>query len=295
MSTRKGLGKGFDVLVPVGLDVQGVAAQPQERVRRLAVDIVKPKADQPRQNFDNQALEQLAQSVKQHGIMQPIIVIEIEQDLYSIIAGERRWRAAQIAGLTEVPAIVRTATEHQQLELALLENVQREDLGALETATAVARLHDQFGQSYASIAKSLGKAETTVNNIVRLLGLPVSMKQALANGQITEGHARALLSLQQLPKAQEVLFGQILRHGWNVRQAESFAGAAKKAGTGTPKKLTKKELAKSAERSLKLITDRLNLPVKVQHTAKGGKLVISFKSDDDLARIAEQIQVPRKP
>jgi ParB family chromosome partitioning protein len=211
--------------------------------------------------------------------------------MYAIIAGERRWRAAKQLGLSEVPVVVRTANELQQVELALLENIQREDLSPLETAHTVVRLHEQFNQSYDDIAKRLGKAPTTIANIVRLLSLPEQMQQALAKGEINEGHARALLSLTKSPTEQQILFKQIILHGWNVRQAESFAAAAKKSTLeNTAKQPTKKvNVHKATEKRVKAVGDYLKTAVKVQHTAKGGKLVISFKSDEDLARIVDQI------
>lgn len=288
MSAKKGLGRGFDALVPVGLDVAQVSAAPTERIHKLAIDIVRPKADQPRKYFDEESLKNLANSIREHGIMQPLVVVEVEQNLYAIIAGERRWRAAKIVGLTEVPVVVRTASDLQQVELALLENVQREDLSPLETAHTVERLHREFGQSYEQIAKRLGKAPTTIANIVRLLSLPTLMQEALAKGDINEGHARALLSLSKLPSEQLVLFKQIVLHGWNVRQAESFAAAAKKAGDKTNKK-SKPASNKEIERRVKSVSDYLHAPIKVQHTAKGGRLVISFTSDEDLQRIVDQI------
>jgi ParB family chromosome partitioning protein len=288
---QKGLGKGFDILVPVGLDVLQVSAAPEERIHKLAIDIVKPKSDQPRQHFDETALRQLANSISEHGILQPLVVVEVEQNMYAIIAGERRWRAAKQLGLTEVPVVVRTASELQQVELALLENIQREDLSPLETAHTVVRLHEQFGQSFDQIAKRLGKAPTTIANIVRLLRLPEQMQQALANGEINEGHARALLSLAKLPNEQQVLFKQIVLHGWNVRQAESFAAAAKKSNVENVSKTSTKKVNvhKATEKRVKAVGEYLNAPIKVQHTAKGGKLVISFMNDEDLARIVDQI------
>lgn len=292
MSVKKGLGKGFDVLVPVGLDVLQVSAAPEERIHKLAIDIVKPKSDQPRKYFDEAALQQLANSISEHGIMQPLVVVEVEQNMYAIIAGERRWRAAQLVGLKEVPVVVRSASELQQVELALLENIQREDLSPLETAHTVLRLHEQFGQSYDIIAKRLGKAPTTIANIVRLLSLPPEIQESLNKGEINEGHARALLSLAKLPTEQQVLYKQILMHGWNVRQAESFAAAAKKASSTSVNKAVPKTAGavhKANEKRVKAVGDYLKAPVKVQHTAKGGKIVISFKSEEDLARIVDQI------
>jgi ParB family chromosome partitioning protein len=285
----KGLGKGFDILVPVGIDVSTVAASSSEKVHRLALDVVVPKQDQPRQYFDEPALDQLAYSIREHGILQPLVVVQLEQNMYSIIAGERRWRAARIAGLTEVPAIIRSATEHEQLELALLENVQRADLSALEQANTIFRLHTQFGQSYEDIAKRLGKAYTTVVNSVRLLNLPPEMQESLSIGTINEGHARALLSLQKDTAAQKTLFANIVSKGWSVRQAEQFAIVVKRGPTND-KPIANKAVKAHYADTAKAIEKQLDTKVTVRHSAKGkGTLVISYGSDEELTRIANKI------
>ncbi len=287
--SAKGLGKGFDILVPVGVSVDTVAAGVGEKVHKLALDIVVPKQDQPRQYFDERALDQLATSIREHGILQPLVVYQLEQNKYSIIAGERRWRAARIAGLTEVPAIVRSATEHEQLELALLENVQRSDLTPLEQSHTIYRLHTQFNQSYEDIAKRLGKAYTTVVNSVRLLSLPPEMQESLQVGTISEGHARALLSLQKFPTAQKILFAHIVSKGWNVRQAEQFAIVVKRGKQDTTKAATK-PARDTFTATAKAIEKQLGTKVTVQHSAKGkGKLVITYSSEEELARITKQI------
>lgn len=284
----KGLGKGFDALVPVSVNITNVAAGVGEKVHRLALDVVVPKDDQPRQYFDESQLDQLAHSIREHGILQPLVVVQVEPNLYSIIAGERRYRAAKIAGLTEVPAIVRSADEHQQLELALLENVQRADLTPIEQSLTIYRLHADYNQSYEDIARRLGKAYTTVVNSVRLLSLPPEMQESLRVGTISEGHARALLSLQKYPTAQKALFAHIVSKGWSVRQAEQFVVYTKqgkqneKVQTNT-KKPTATALTKKLEK-------QLGSKVTIQQSAKGkGKLVISYSSDDELQRISKQI------
>jgi ParB family chromosome partitioning protein len=288
----KGLGKGFDVLVPVGLDVSVVTAGAGDKVHHLALDVVVPKDDQPRRNFDTQALNQLAHSIRQHGVIQPIIVVENEQNLYAIVAGERRWRAAKIAGLKEIPAIVRTVDELERLELALLENVQRADLSPLEQAIAIQKLHKQFDQSYDQIAQRLGKAYTTVVNSIRLLQLPLAMQDSLSAGSISEGHARTLLSLQKLPNAQIELFTNILNKGWSVRQSEQFAIAAK---ASTANDVVKKEVTNNNDQlnyneTTKSIENKLGTKVAIRHSVKGsGSLVIKYKSTAELERIARAI------
>lgn len=289
-NNTKGLGKGFDVLVPVGLDVNSVVANSHEKVHKLAIDIVVPKQGQPRKNFDDKALKELAQSIQEHGIIQPLIVTQVEQNLYSIIAGERRWRAARIIGLTEIPAIVRSANEHQQLELSLLENIQREDLNPIEKAATIQRLHEQFGQSYEDISRRLGKAHTTVINVMRLLALPQAMQEALMVGNISEGHARSLLAIQKYPEAQKTLFANIVSKKLSVRQAEQYVVSIKR-GQQLPKDKTRKQ----SNIAIDKLTDNLkkHLGVKkivLQHSVKGsGKIVIGYKSENELNKIINQI------
>ncbi|HUD03709.1 MAG TPA: ParB/RepB/Spo0J family partition protein [Patescibacteria group bacterium] len=286
--SAKGLGRGFDVLVPIGVDVAEVATGSHEKVHKLAVDIVVPKSDQPRRNFDETALNELAQSIREYGIVQPLIVSQIEQNLYSIIAGERRWRAAKIAGLTEVPAIIRSATEHQQIELALLENVQRTDLSPIELAATLYRLHHQFSQSYEDISKRLGKAYPTIINIIRLLGLPTEMQESLQAGNITEGHARSLLSLQKYPKEQKALFANILSKHWNVRQAEQFVVNVKRGQTADESKKPSKVVPDAT--ATKIQKHLGAKKVILQTSAKGsGKLVITYSSEKELSKIVAKI------
>lgn len=285
----KGLGKGFDALVPVGLDVSAVAAHTGERVHVLAIDTVVPKQGQPRQFFDEATLDQLANSIREHGILQPLVVVQNEPNMYSIIAGERRWRAAGMAGLTEVPAIVRTVNEHQHLELSLLENIQRSDLTALEQANTIHRLHTQFNQSYEDISKRMGKAYTTIINSVRLLGLPPEMQESLQVGTITEGHARALLSLQKNVSAQKKLFAMIVSKSLSVRQAEQYAVAIKRASNNVVKVDAKPQF-ESADKAIKVLAKQLATKVTYQHSAKGkGKIIINYSSEQDLDRIMKQM------
>jgi ParB family chromosome partitioning protein len=286
-ANKRGLGRGFDVLIPVEMDVSGVTAGVHEKVHKLALDVVKPKDDQPRQGFDEEALQGLAQSIVQYGILQPIIVRQIENNLYSIIAGERRWRAARIAGLKEIPAIVRSVTDHEQLELALLENVQRTDLTPLELAAALYKLHTEFNQKYEDISERIGKAYSTVINNIRLLNLPADIKKSLQAGEITEGHARTLLSLQDYPAAQKALFKNILTRHWNVRQAEQYVVAVKKGQVDTK--------SKGQKTTVDVITNKIKKhlnaeKVYVQRSKKGsGKLVITYKTEAEFAKIVEHI------
>ena len=290
VAKTKGLGKGFDELIPVGVNIATITASPNERIHRLAIDIVVPKSDQPRQYFDEEKLRELAQSIETHGVLQPIVVNQIEPNVYSIIAGERRWRASQIAGLTDIPAIIRTSSEHESLELALLENVQRADLTAIELALTIQRLHTQFNQAYDEIAKRLGKAKTTINNIVRLLGLPPIMQKALAEGKISEGHARSLLSLQQFPDSQKELFNKILKLHISVREAEQFVVKIKQSKSKDDKTKKPESIQPINEVQINKLQKRLGTKIILRHSARGsGKLVINYDSEATLAKVVQQI------
>jgi ParB family chromosome partitioning protein len=279
---KVGLGRGFDTLIPQDVDAT-LLFDDHERVQKIPVEALSPNPHQPRTTFEPEALAQLADSIAQYGILQPLVVTPLGPGKYALIAGERRWRAAQKAGLKTVPAIVRTTKELERLEIALVENVQRVDLSPLEQAVSIERLHQQFSMTYETIAKRLGKASSTVNNIVRLLQLPEAARLALQNQEIFEGHARAILSLKDLPAKQAELLAGIKRYGWSVRQAEQFVTSVKEGFKET--KAT--EARMSAETpATKQLSKRLGgTPVHIRRLAKGGRLEIAFKSDEDLDRI----------
>ncbi len=288
MSTGKkmGLGRGFDALIPKDVDT-AMLFDDQEKVQKVSVTALTPNPHQPRSTFDEEALAGLAESIKQHGILQPLVVTPNGEGKYAIVAGERRWRAAQLAGESKVPVIVRTTKELERLEIALVENVQRVDLSPLEQAVSIESLHQQFSMTYEAIAKRLGKASSTVNNIVRLLQLPKDSRQALADGQIFEGHARAILSLKDMPDKQAELLTNIKRHGWSVRQAEQFVTSVKEGYQET--KATKQRMQTETP-ATKLLSKRIGgSPVHIRRTAKGGKLEITFKSDDELEKILQSL------
>lgn len=274
--TGRGLGKGFDVLIPTEFD-ESVLLDNKERIQKLFVQDITPNPDQPRRTFDEQALEELAESIKRYGVLQPIIVSS-HQKGYVLVAGERRWRAAEKAGLKNVPAIVRQRKELERLEVALIENVQRVDLSPLEQAVSIEKLHQQFNITYEEIAKRLGKASTTVNNIVRLLKLPTDARDALSNRQISEGHARAILALRDTPAKQTELLGLIIKNGWTVRQAEQFVVSVRK---GSETKQARKATIVETPATKKL-GRRLKAKVTVHRTARGGKLEIHYKTDEEL-------------
>ncbi len=282
-----GLGRGFDVLMPTDFDSSLLESE-GERVQNLFITSISPNPDQPRRIFDETALNQLADSIKQYGILQPLIVSPSKENgKYVIIAGERRWRASKKAGLKKVPAIIRTAKELEQLEVALVENIQRVDLSPLEQAASIHRLHELFNLGYEEISKRLGKAISTVNNIVRLLQLPSRAQDALRDERITEGHARSILALKNFPAAQSQLQDLIEKNGWSVRQAEQFVVATKAGAENTD---AAKKRTKSSTTETKELTRILSRPVSINHMAKGGRLIIRFDSDDDLEKLIELLE-----
>jgi ParB family transcriptional regulator, chromosome partitioning protein len=277
-----GLGRGFDSLLPKDFDDSLLLAA-TDRVEKIPLGKLTPNRYQPRQEFDTEAIKQLAASIKQYGILQPLVVTKTDQG-YMIIAGERRWRASQVAGLETVPAIVRTTKELEQLEIALIENVQRVDLSPLEQAASIEYLHQQFGVGYEEIAERLGKAGSTISNIVRLLQLPERAKTALRRQQIVEGHARAILALKDWPDKQTILLNNVLSHGWTVRQAEQFAVSVK---DGFRETKATRERMRTETPATKKLSKRFGAPVQIRRTAKGGKLEIIFTSDEQLNKIIE--------
>jgi ParB family chromosome partitioning protein len=284
MSRQKpSLGRGLGALISEDLD-RTILTEDNERVQKLLIQDIVPNPDQPRREFEQAALDEMAKSIEQHGVVQPIIVVR-HGESYRIVAGERRWRAAQLAKLTHLPAIVRSMQELEELELSLIENIQRVDLSPLEQALSVFKLQQQFNLSLDEIAKKLGKAPSTVSNISRLLQLPDEAREALREGKISEGHARAILSLKGLSDKQAELLRSILNNNWTVRQAEQFAVAAKE---GASAEAAKTRTASETELTRR-VGKKLGTKVQIKHTAKGGQLIIRFESDDHLQQIADKL------
>lgn len=286
--TKKGLGRGFDSLLPQNFD-ESLLLGAADKIEKIAVDKLVPNQYQPRKEFSSESLQELADSIKEYGILQPLIVTPHDNG-YMLIAGERRWRASKLANQKTVPAIVRTMKELERLEIALIENVQRVDLSPLEQAESIEYLHNQFGTSYTEIAKRLGKAGSTVNNIVRLMQLPDGAKQALRSSAISEGHARAILALKGDAEHQEALLKHIVKQGWTVRQAEQFAVSVKQGHKEAPNTRTKApERMRTETPVTKRLSKKLSAPVFIRRTAKGGKLEVVFKSDEELETILKTL------
>ncbi len=283
MSSTNRLGRGLESLLPTDFDKSLLSAD--ERIQNLFIKDIKANPGQPRKQFDEQLLKELAESIREHGVLQPIIVSPLGSG-YEIIAGERRWRASKIAGNRTIPAVVRQKAELQRLEIALIENVQRVDLSPLEQALSIEHLHEQFNLSYQQIAHKLGKAAPTVNNIVRLLGLPEEARMALQSGHITEGHARAILALKDQADLQQRLLELIQAQAWSVRQAEQFV-TAHKEGLKTSNALHQRAVKETFE--TKRLGKKLGAKVTIHHTAKGGRLEVHFTSDKQLAELYKKL------
>lgn len=290
MPAKKGLGRGFDSLIPTDLideSLDPTAAQDEKLsdLRELNIDDVTPDPDQPRKVFDEEALKEMADSIREHGIIQPLIVTPMDGQ-YVIVAGERRYRGAKLAGLTKVPALVRTLSDQHKLELSLIENLQRRDLNVLETATAYLKLRDQFNMSLEQIGLRVGgKAPSSISNTLRLLRLPESVRRALQGGHLSEGQARPLIGVDEAI-VEEVL-PRILKEEWSARKIEQFIVDLK---TGKKAPDPKKESVQHQSTS-KHIAKRLDAKVQIRSNTKGaGQIVISFKNDDDFNRISKLIQ-----
>jgi ParB family chromosome partitioning protein len=276
-----GLGRGFDALISADFD-KSLLLSSDERVEKIPLNQLRANPNQPRKHFDEASLKELARSIKRHGIIQPLVVTPLKNGKYTIIAGERRWRAAEIASLKTVPAIMRSSRELEQLEIALIENVQRVDLSPLEQAASIEYLHQQFSLSYETLGQRLGKASSTVTNIARLLQLPETAKEALATHKITEGHARAILALKGDDERQAYLLKTIIEQAWNVRQAERFVVSVKSGIKEAQEATARADTETPATRSL---SKKLGTPVHIKRMAKGGRLEITFHSDDELDTI----------
>jgi ParB family chromosome partitioning protein len=284
----KGLGKDFSSLIPDDMLSEALAVGGNtDSVSQIPLSQLLPDPEQPRKHFDETALAELAASIKEHGIVQPIIVAKNGAN-YIIIAGERRYRAAQLAGLSEAPAIVRSFGDQEKLEIALIENVQREDLTVLDLAAAYQRLHNEFNLGYDQIGQRVSKSSSAVNNIVRLMKLPLEAKKALHEGLIVEGHARQIVALTNEADQLELL-GLIVKNKWTVRQAEQFVVGKKQEQKSKSADKLSLSRTQSETNETKLLAKRLHTPVTVKHMAKGGRLIINFKDDSHLEKLVKDL------
>lgn len=277
---RRALGKGLSQLL---------GEQAEESTNELPISSIRANTRQPRTQFDQEKLEELAVSIREFGVLQPLIVRPLSDDQFELIAGERRLRASKIAGLKTVPVVIRAASSQASLEIAIIENVQREDITAMECAVAYKRLTEEFDLSQEAVAQRVGKSRAAVANTLRLLKLPERIQRGILSEEITEGHARALLMVES-PVRQAALFERIIKDGLSVREVERLARASDNPRPAGPKSEKSKSTPHSDPNWNSLeqgLSEYFGTPVQLQSDKIGGKLSIAFYSDDDLQRILD--------
>jgi ParB family chromosome partitioning protein len=269
---RKALGRGLSELL---------GEQAEGDLQQIAIEAIAPNPNQPRKDFDTETLAELAASIEKVGLMQPIVVRETTAGKYEIIAGERRWRAATIAGLKSIPVVIKKSNDIDTLQMALIENIQREDISSMELAEAYRSLIDAAELTQEDLAARVGKSRTSIANTLRLMKLPEEIRVAVRSGNVSEGHARALLQFET-DAERMLVFETIQQRGLSVRDVERLA----RSGVATPKQ---RNTAQEPDRLSTQLSERLGAPSKVVRRAKGGRIEIEFFDDDDLARIIDTI------
>ncbi len=280
------LGRGLDALI----STEDVRPQGSSTINEIAIDLIDANPNQPRREFDEQAMQELATSIREIGIIQPITLRQTEDGRFQIIAGERRWRASQIAGLRAIPAYIRTISDEGIMEMALVENIQREDLNAIEIALAYQHLLDNDGMTQEKVSERVGKSRAAIANYLRLLRLPAQIQLALQKKEIDMGHARALLSLDS-PSMQIKLFKEILKNGYSVRKVEEMVqhlNSGQDVQTATRAIKSNVEMPEQLTALKNRIAELTRTAVKMSYTGNGkGKISISFNNEEELRQIME--------
>ena len=299
MTEKRKLGKGLDALLSVGSTetMASLLDKPKARtfpaastdkdgdLKNIPLDLIQRGKYQPRTDMHEEALEELANSIKAQGVMQPIVIRPITSNRYEIIAGERRWRACQIAGLDTIPALIKSVGDEAAIVMSLIENIQRENLNPIEEAMALKRLQDEFELTQQEVADAVGKSRTSVTNLIRLIGLSIDVRRMLEHGDLEMGHARALLSLPDIQQSEAAR--SVVGRGLSVRQTESLVRRLiARAGTANENRPVDPDI-KNLEENL---ADKLGAKVMIQHTAKGkGRLILKYNSLDELDGILSHI------
>jgi len=282
-STKRGLGRGLDALLG---DVSVKEDKDKQHLQTLPIEYLQRGKYQPRQDINPDKLQELADSIKAQGIIQPIVVRKVSFEKYEIIAGERRWRAAQVVGLIQVPVVIKDIDDRSAMAMALIENIQREDLNSLEEAEALKRLIDEFEMTHQHIAEAIGKSRTTVTNLLRLIDLHPEVKKLLANNQLEMGHARALLGVEGIK--QVTLANKVVKEGLTVRATERLV----KESQEEPKVMSVKTIDNDTLRLQNSLTAKIGAKVTIDHKENGsGKVVINYSSLDELDGIIEQFNI----
>jgi ParB family chromosome partitioning protein len=278
------LGRGLDALI----STEAVRTQGSSTINEIPLDQIEPNADQPRNLFDEESLQELAHSIREIGIIQPITLRQLAENKFQIIAGERRWRASQLAGLKTIPAYIRTIKDENVMEMALVENIQREDLNSIEIALAYEHLLERSGMTQEKVSERVGKSRTAITNYLRLLKLPAQVQMSLQKKEIDMGHARALLAVDS-PSLQLKLFRETLKNGWSVRKVEEMAQHLKNGDdieSGKKKIMAKSKLPEEFTVLRDQLASFLNTKVQLSCNNKGkGKISIPFNSEEELERI----------
>ncbi len=295
MARKRGLGKGLDALLggrpaAPGPHPSVAGSGPEEGreggLRRIPVDLIRPGPDQPRRRFDPAALQELADSIRAQGVVQPVVVRPAPEGGYQLVAGERRWRAAQLAGLQEIPAVVRQLDARAAAAVALVENIQREDLNALEQARALARLVEEFGLTHQEAAEAVGRSRSAVSNLLRLLELEPEVQRLVEEGALEMGHARALLALSGA--AQREAAARVAAKGLSVRETERLVRRLARGGASAPPAPPARD--PDVARLERWLGERLGAPVRIEHRARGrGRLVIEYASLEQLDGLLERL------
>lgn len=296
VTKKRGLGRGLDALLGGLRDDQTNEAVPEEdnEVRRaptaLPLDLIRRGRYQPRRDFDSERLRELADSIAAQGVIQPIVVRPVEDGQYEIVAGERRWRAAQLAGLSDIPVVIKEATEQEAMAIGLIENIQRADLNPLEEAGALQRLLSEFGLTHQQVAQAVGKSRVTITNMLRLLDLTPEAKGYLEGGQMEMGHARALLGLKGSGQAEAAR--QVVTRGLSVRETERLVRRyQQREEAGVSVSQATRELDPNVRRLQDELSERLGARVEIQAFARGGgKLLISYHNLEELDGILAHIR-----
>lgn len=280
MAQKKALGRGLSALL-------GTPDLEADQLREIDVDRILPNSHQPRKNFEEDALNELSNSIREHGVVQPIVVRPLDDGFFQLIAGERRWRASQRAGLTRIPAVVREAAEHTALELALIENLQREDLNPMEEAEAYGRLIADFGLTQDDVAKRVGKNRSTIANMLRLLRLPTEVQQWLRENRLSTGHAKALLSLSDLNAILDTA-KKIIQSNYSVRQAEMLVSRYANRSSETEVAAGGRDMVDpNVKAAIHALEQVLGTKVTVQENEGKGRIELHFYSSEEMNRLYE--------
>jgi ParB family chromosome partitioning protein len=295
---RKGLGRGLDALLAgtsnnntaavaasnADGEIQGESLK--EELKHVPVEFIQRGKYQPRRDMHQEALEELAESIKAQGVLQPIVIRPISSDRYEIVAGERRWRATQLAGFDTIPAVIRDVSDEAAIAMALIENIQREDLNPIEEAVALKRLQDEFELTHQQVADAVGKSRTSVTNLLRLIALDSEVKKLLENGDIEMGHARSVLSLE--PLQQREIAQQVVAKSLSVRQTEALVRRLLEDKNKTPSSAG--AVSTDIQKLEEDLGQKIGVPVMVQHNAKGrGRLILKYNSLDELDGILKHM------